>query len=187
MNGQMTYNRITVLTCLSILLLSVDCYSQSLALSDNNAEKAEQKIKSMIGTKAPNWIIHEGDFNTLTDFKGSVVLLEFYGIGCGNCVLAEKDIKEIDSLYNKNKLKIVVIKVQPFNNKNKVAQISFYTESRIGQPSYVDYVDLSKKYRVEGFPTFFLIDKNGIIRYTQVGRFHDNTRSDMISQIDKLL
>ena len=81
-----------------LLISSINCNSQLLFKADNDTSRYENKIKIMIGKKAQEWILKEGNFNSLSDFKKNLVLLEFSAIGCPGCKILEKDLNDINFL-----------------------------------------------------------------------------------------
>lgn len=187
MNSLKFLSRAVVLVCCLSIITFLDCKSQSLNPVSKKYSHWEKELQTLIGTQAEAWIIKEGNFVTLAELKGSVIFLEFYNNGCGHSVKAESDVQKIDSLYKANNLKTVIIRMLGFDEEH--AQIDFCSKKDpyISQTSIIDYEDISKKYKIEAFPTFILIDKKGIIRFTQLGDFDKDRKSKMIKEISTLL
>lgn len=119
------------------------------------------------GTVAPDWTLYtaDGKKTSLTQMKGKVVLLDFYFIGCIPCMDA---IKPLNKLYEKYKDKnIVIASVTERDSKKSV--LAFKKQYGIKYPGYVDATDVVKSYHVNGFPTFYFIDKEGKIANVTVG------------------
>jgi len=176
-----------ILICIAFLLGNIDCSAQLLYPNYSDTGSYDFKIKAkMMGKKAPDWILRQGNFKSLAELKGSVVLLEFSGIGCGACMRAEKDVLDITSFYKEKRFKTVIIEFHS-SSRNEKSQISFMPESKYGSFSFIDYNDILKKYGVDRFPIFFLIDSKGVIKYIHTSAFYDNTKNRMIEEINKLM
>jgi thiol-disulfide isomerase/thioredoxin len=157
-------------------------YSQDSPVVDTNLR--DYKMIKMIGQNAPDWIVTNGVSISLSDFKGYIVLLEFSGKFCGPCRKAEKDIHEIDSLFQKDSLIIIKIVYDPHDKKH--APLKFNVTSKIGQETIIDCKDFSAKYKIVGFPVFFLIDKDGTISFFYNGFVSSDTKTKLIDEIMKL-
>jgi peroxiredoxin len=101
---------------------------------------------------------------SLESLRGKKVLLDFSVIGCGYCKLA------LDHLNQSNfKLKdgIVGIYLNPVDKKPKMESYG----QRVHIPFTVvpDARELGKMYGVFGYPTFYLINEQGIIEKVVVG------------------
>ena len=136
------------------------------------------------GTVAPGWTLYdaEGKRMSLAQMKGKVILLDFFFIGCGGCMEA---LKPLNRLHEKYKNQNVVMISMTFRD-NKKSVIGFEKNYHIKYPIYIDAGDVVKSYHVEGFPTFYFIDKNGKIANAFVG-YSDDFEAKVTSIIDGLL
>ena len=108
----------------------------------------------------------QGDTLSLSDFKGKVVLLDFWYIGCGPCVDALPALQQLQDKYRDQGL--VVIGLETY--QPDPAKIS-----RFLQPRDVDYLqcygpgvkEWSRQMQIQAFPTHFLPDREG--RAAEVG------------------
>ncbi|MBS7623592.1 TlpA family protein disulfide reductase [Candidatus Bathyarchaeota archaeon] len=119
----------------------------------------------------------------LTDFRGKVVLLEFFATWCSPCKPQMAELKEIRSRYSQEQLVIVSVSFDPSMDTDDVLRSlasNFSAEWTIAR----DTVGISNKYGVNIGPTIFLIDRSGAIRYTHPGL----TSSERLTpEIDQLL
>jgi thiol-disulfide isomerase/thioredoxin len=131
----------------------------------------ERRIKALAGKmekSAPNFTLRsaEGDTVKLSDLKGNVVILDFWATWCGPCRMA---MPEIDAFLKANtnpQVKIFSINVwENFRYKTK----TFMEKNGYGMTLLYGNDDLAKAYDVTGIPTLFIIDKEGKIRYTEIG------------------
>jgi thiol-disulfide isomerase/thioredoxin len=114
---------------------------------------------SFIGSKAKNFKYPTSinDSINLNNLKGKYVLLDFWETWCGHCIFALPEIQKIQDKYQNN---LVVIGITT-ENKPQVEKLM-----RINNLRYTNiFADkqIISDYDLKGRPTYFLIDKNGII------------------------
>ena len=120
---------------------------------------------------------------TLTQFRGKVVILNFWSIWCGPC-LAE--MPSLNKLYLEFKDKgIVVIAVAEDPAEKPVK--SYVQEKSIAFPILMDRdKKVYFKYSLFGIPVTFLIDKKGVIVEKFIGE-RDWSSPEMRGKISNLL
>jgi thiol-disulfide isomerase/thioredoxin len=124
------------------------------------------------GTVAKNFIskdILTGQSIELAKFKGSYVLLDFWGTWCGPCKEVVPDLKQLNTEYKDRGLKLVSIASD--DRPDKV--VKYVQDENISWPNLFQPAEgkapIIETYKVENFPTFILIDKNGKIIFRQIG------------------
>ena len=129
----------------------------------------EVYLKSMVGMKAPDLIIVNGDDNKpkntvlKTDqLNSKYSLLLFYQTGCGHCETAIAGLKSnYQNLVSKG-IKIITLAADIEQDTYKTTADSFPWKDK-----FCDFKGTSginfKNYAVMGTPTMFLLDSNGII------------------------
>ena len=107
----------------------------------------------------------------LKGLRGRVVLIEFWTFGCYNCRNTLPHIKDWDNRYREKGLTVIGVHSPEFaeeriveNLRRQVASL----EIRYPVVSDNDY-ETWKAYNVEAWPTVFLLDKQGRIRWMRVG------------------
>ncbi|MBN2414519.1 TlpA family protein disulfide reductase [bacterium] len=138
---------------------SVDGFDKTLGLKDQSENKAEEE---KTGKKsAPDFTLDslDGEELSLTALKGKVVVLNFWGTGCGPC---KKEIPELNHLVEQyREREIVFIAVAP----DFPEQIKAYLKKQdflyvqVSGPKI--YSGLAKTYQVRTQPTHIFIDRNG--------------------------
>jgi peroxiredoxin/outer membrane lipoprotein-sorting protein len=127
----------------------------------------EEAVK--IGNPAPEFTLKdtEGKEAKLADFRGKVVLLDFWATWCGPCIQAMPHIQAIAEIYKERD--VVVLGINTWeNDPSKVKP--FLEEKKITYRILMDSKDeVVEKYGVLGIPTFFILDKEGIIRQSMTG------------------
>jgi len=100
---------------------------------------------------------------TLSSFKGKKVLLVFGATWCPYCV---KEIPQLNAFYAKHKdldVKIINIDIQ-----ESVAKVKSFVQKHNIKYTVVIDTDgkVAAQYNVYGIPSVFLIDENGMIKYS---------------------
>jgi len=138
------------------------------------------------GFLAPQFALNDlsGNLVRLGDFKGKVVLLNFWASWCAPC---RREIPSLERLYEMRKdrgFEIVAVN----SERASASQIaSFADANRMSFPILLNpQGDVSGNYWVRAIPTSFLLDKKGVIRWKIVGgREWDGP--DVLTTIDQLL
>jgi peroxiredoxin len=114
------------------------------------------------GSLAPDFILNDlcGKKITLSQFKGKVVILNFWSIWCGPC-LAEMPF--LNKLYLEFKDKGLVVLAIAEDPAEKPLR-SYIKEKGLSFPVLIDKNrKVYLKYSLFGIPVSFLIDKKGVI------------------------
>ncbi|MFI5144910.1 MAG: TlpA family protein disulfide reductase [Ignavibacteria bacterium] len=121
----------------------------------------------------------------LSDFKGKVVLLDFWASWCVPC---KKSIPYLIDYYNNNKdtnFAILAVNVDTDNDSFK----SFLAKLSGNLPFTVildNENNIIKKYNIEAMPTTIFIDKKGTVRKITTG-FTKDSPEEYSGEITKLL
>ncbi|MEO7522405.1 MAG: redoxin family protein [Gemmatimonas sp.] len=131
---------------------------------------------------------------TLASLKGRVVLLNFWVFTCYNCTNTLPSLKALDAGYREKGLSIIGIHTPEFppyaceHDRGNVekALIKYGITYPIAQDNDNASWNL---YRIQYWPSFVLIDKQGKIRYEGYGEFHvgDRTHLEWERRIQALL
>jgi thiol-disulfide isomerase/thioredoxin len=139
---------------------TVDRYGESLTLTPL-AEKRPGRADLSTGKFAPEFSFRDLDGKThrLSDFRQKVVLLDFWGLWCAPCVA---EAPKLAAAYQR--LKDKGFEILSFDKGDTVEDLRTFT-GKTGMNwthSQIDD-DLSRLYRIDRFPTYFLLDKEGRI------------------------
>ena len=108
---------------------------------------------------------------TLKGLHGRVVLIEFWTFACYNCRNTLPTVKKWDTQYRDKGLTIIGVHTPETDLENNVDDVRREVAALgIKYPVVTDN-DYStwKVYGVEAWPTLFLLDKQGRVRWTHVG------------------
>ena len=123
----------------------------------------------------------EGEFLSSDDLRGKVVLLDFWATWCAPCIHATPGLARIQKKYKDDPLVIIGVSAdrdrapwKEFIEKHRLTWTQFYDERRM----------MAQRFTVNSYPTYILIDHEGIMQYRQQGwnpqvdaRIDDETRS----------
>jgi peptide-methionine (R)-S-oxide reductase len=135
----------------------------SSASPNENPNKTAPEIAT--GT----WINSEPQ--TLQSLRGRVVLIQFWTFGCYNCRNTLPSIKAWDARYRDQGLTVIGVHSPEFDGEKNIETVrKQVAELGIGYPVVTDNEFLSwKAYGVEAWPTVFVIDKSGQMRFKHIG------------------
>jgi thiol-disulfide isomerase/thioredoxin len=117
----------------------------------------------------------------LTDLRGQVVVLDFWYRGCGWCIKAMPQINQLaDDFAGKP------VAVFGMNTDRKDEDAKFVIEKMALKYPTLKAEGLPQKFGVQGFPTFVVIDQQGVVHDLHVG-YSPTLREDMGKVIRELL
>ncbi len=148
-------------------LLSDQKMQEVLSRMKENGRKVMKDSLASTSTPAPDFTLVSitGDTVKLSRLRGKVVLLDFWGIGCGPCYQL---MPVIERFYQAHKNDLYIYGIESWNNTSEDISL---TLSQYGwtYPCLVGSSEVSKLYAVTGVPSMFIMDKKGNIRFTHVG------------------
>ncbi len=169
---------------LAIFLFSFSvfgCRNEEKASEKISTDKIEQQLQLK---KAPDFELKTLDGKTvkLSEFRGKVVLLDFWATWCGPCRKGVPDLVEIQNQFN-NDLIIIGISLDQQNTLNQLQPfIDYYN---INYPVVLWNEKVVKDYgNISAIPTSFIINQDGEIVNRFVGLMPKET---IVKQISTLL
>ena len=114
---------------------------------------------------------------TLKALKGKVVLVDFWAFDCAPCLEAMPHIQELYSRYESKGLVIVGVHVPRTRDEKNISNVrEAVKRMEIRFPVVTDNSQkIWSDYRCDVWPTVFVIDRSGAIRYSHggIGRYDD--------------
>lgn len=107
----------------------------------------------------------------LSELRGRVVLVEFWTFGCYNCRNTLASVKEWDAKYRDRGLTIVGVHTPETDSEYNLDNVRKEVPALGLKYAVVTDNDYTtwKAYKVEAWPTMFVLDKKGRIRWLHVG------------------
>ncbi len=148
-----------------------------------NETKAQQKQQREY-PDAPDFELKDLDGNLvkLSDYKGKVVIIDFWATWCGPCRRGIPEFIALQSEYGEDKLAILGISV----DQGDLSVVPAFAKNYgINYPVLYANVDVQRKYGpIRSIPTAFIVDKVGKVRDLAIGL---RPKSYFKNQIDSLL
>ena len=149
------------------------------------AAVAQSDIKAWTGKATPglSGTDLQGRKLDLKDYRGRVVVLNFWATWCGPC----KD--ELPSLQRlREKLDGKPVEVLTVNYGESAAKVGPYVErEHLSLPVLLDtQKDIAKDWKVGGLPMTYVIDAKGRARYSVFGE-RDWSEGDSLKLVEKLI
>lgn len=167
-----------LLTILTTILLSTTILSAGQVSKDFGTYKAKELRKSDV------WINSKP--LTLKSLKGKVVVIDFWAFDCDPCIETMPHIIDLYNKYSKDGLVVIGVHTPRIDIEHDVTKLRAAVEKMgIQFPVVVDDKEkIFRDYLCDLWPSQFVIDKQGIVRYSHggVGRYRE-----MEEAIQKLL
>jgi peroxiredoxin len=141
-----------------------------------NGARVSKGIAPQIGYTAPEFTLKDLDGKnvSLSDFKGRVVLLNFWATWCGPCRIEMPTLQALTEDYAE--LPFVVVAVAgDFEGRSKVAP--FMEGMGLTFPGLIDQDGrIQDLYYVNALPMTYVLDRQGTVVYKMVGFFDWNQK-----------
>ena len=156
-------------------------------------EKENQDSAARELPAAPDFTLTDqnGARHTLSDYKGKVVLLNFWATWCGPCKMEMPDLQAVYEDYGKNQEDVVILGVanpktpsRPQNSDVTTEEVAaFLQEGGYTYPTAMDETgQVFLQYGVSAFPTTFMITPEGKVYGYATGTLTRSTMENFISQ-----
>jgi peroxiredoxin len=109
----------------------------------------------------------QGEYISLEDLRGKVVVLDFWGTWCPPCVASVPSLRSMHKKYSKEP-SFVLIGISSDSDEDVWKE--FTEENKMVWPQYRDEDRrIHRAFGVRAFPTYIVIDHEGIVRFASVG------------------
>lgn len=145
-------------------------------------EQAEERL-AILGKPSDDWTTTdlEGKTHALADYRGKVVILDFWYRSCGWCIRAMPQMKQVAAHFEGQP--VVVFGMNTDRNESD----ALFVVDKMGlNYANLKATGLPDKYKVRGFPTLVILDQEGVIRDIHVG-YSPTLREEVVKSVDQLL
>jgi len=109
----------------------------------------------------------DGEYLALEELRGKVVLLDFWGTWCPPCVASVPSLRNLRKKFEKEPA-FVMIGISSDSEKEKWR--AFIADNQMAWPQYLDRDQrVQRAFLVQAFPTYIVIDHEGIVRFRGSG------------------
>ncbi len=166
------------------LMMAFGCSRSTPEKNAGGGEKVATPAGSgSIGSQAPDFALTDLSGKTvhLSDFKGKVVIVDFWATWCGPCRVEIPDFVKLQSKYKDKGLEIVGLSLDADGEK---AVKPFVDKHDINYTMLLANDETAKSYGgILGIPTTFVIDRQGRIVQKFVGVMPAKTFEDTIQPL----
>ena len=134
---------------------------------------------------APNFSFTAQDHQAISNasLRGKVVLFDFWGTWCPPCRESVPSLRDLNKKYSGKAFQLVGVS----SDDDEDVWKTFIQAQRMDWPDYLDASDeIQRAFKIESFPTFIVLDKDGVIRFRQSG-LGDSTAGELSDAINKAL
>jgi peroxiredoxin len=108
----------------------------------------------------------QGGQLTLSQFRGKVVLLDFWAVDCGGCVIEIPWYVEFDKKYRNKGLQLIGLDMY---GESPAYIKPFMQKAQMQYPVAVGNDDIGKRFQADQLPKTMLIDRQGRVAIGHVG------------------
>jgi thiol-disulfide isomerase/thioredoxin len=144
-----------------------------------NAQGINTPAPDLTGKSLDNQVVR------LADFKGKVVLLDFWASWCGPCREEMPFLVELHRSWCDSGLAVLAVNIDK-DSTNIVKFLNALKEKPAFTILWDKTATLPPPYKLEGMPTTVIIDRSGIVRFRHMG-FKSENKMKYVTEIKMLL
>jgi len=123
---------------------------------------------TLLGKPAPDFVLKslDGSNLRLSEYRGQVVLLNFWARWAGEARQELPVLDHINSTYNRSGLVVLGVSVDEDARRAR----DFAEGMKLGYPVLLDTTpDIGRDYSIQKMPMTILVDRSGVVRFVSVG------------------
>ena len=171
------------------LLSALTLFGCTLPISGHAQSMGAEPPPLPAGSRAPAFTTTtlQGKPLSLASLRGKVVLIDYWATWCGPCRMATPMLEALHKKFGRQGLRVVGISL---DRADSVAQVKPFVKA-YGMTYLISAAPAlngraARDYRVNGIPSQYLIDKKGIVRWSQSG-YSPDEGPDLAGRIRMLL
>lgn len=131
-------------------------------------------------------VLGGNEFVKLSDYRGKVVLIDFWYVSCAPCKKAMPHLAELHESYGDKGL--VVLGINPFDAKRTAEELEeFYGAYGVTYTNLLDSGRVAvKDFQIRPYPTIYILDRKGSVAFGQQG-FSESKMDTVESVVRELL
>lgn len=153
-----------------------------------NVAEARRMIVNPVRARAPfapdfSFTTHENQSVSNAAVRGKVVLLDFWGTWCPPCRESVPTLRNLNKKFVGKSFQLIGIS----SDDDEEVWRTFIAAQHMDWSEYIDSSEeVLRAFKIESFPTYIVLDKDGVIRFRQSG-FGPTTELDLEEAINKAL
>ena len=166
----------------------LNAYLASPNANPKTAAETRQIIANPIRARAPfapdfSFTANQNQSISNAALRGKVVLMDFWGTWCPPCRESIPALRDLNKKYTGKTFQLVSVS----SDNDEDVWKTFIKAERMVWPQYIDLSgDVLESFKVDSFPTFVVLDKDGVIRFRQSGE-GPATQMELEDAINKYL
>jgi peroxiredoxin len=150
------------------VLLAGSLILGALLISSSLVEPSSAATPTLLGKDAPDFVLKglDGRNLRLSEFRGQVVLINFWARWAGDSRQEMPALDRINTTYNRAGLVVLGVSV----DEDLARAHEFADAMKVSYPILFDTgSDIGRDYLLQKMPMTILVDRAGVVRYSNVG------------------
>jgi peroxiredoxin len=156
-----------------------------MALSALLAASSMAAVPTLVGREAPDFVLKglDGKNLRLSEFRGQVVVVNFWARWAGDARQEMPALDRINTTYSRAGLVVLGVSVDEDSRRAR----EFADAMKVQYPMLFDTGStIGRDYLLQKMPVTILVDRSGVVRYSNVG-FRRGDERAYLDQIRELL
>ncbi|WP_431808362.1 TlpA family protein disulfide reductase [Lysinibacillus sphaericus] len=176
--------RKTILMVISLVvvlaLIGIAVKNEIYKESQPNLIVDKQTGAKMLNFKSPLTRLDESS-TTLEEYKGNILIINFWASWCGPC---HEEAPDLNTFYEQKPNNVELLAINATSNDSRENAIKFQQLYNLSFPIFLDHDRaLGKAFEVMAYPTTFIIDAEGTLRYTLEGQVTQKDLQQFLSHL----
>jgi thiol-disulfide isomerase/thioredoxin len=157
-------------------------------VNENDLAEAQRMIANPIRAREPfapdfSFTSHQRQLVSNASLRGKVVLMDFWGTWCPPCRESVPTLQNLQKKYAGKGFELVSVS----SDDDEDVWRTFIEAQKMNWTEYIDLTgELLERFKIESFPTYIVLDKDGVMRFRQSG-LGDATQQELEDAINKAL
>jgi cytochrome c biogenesis protein CcmG, thiol:disulfide interchange protein DsbE len=173
---------------IAVIIILISCVAGYSCSRKHEGTDDKPLSAAQAGDVAPDFRLQDlqGRDVTLSEFRGKVVLLEFWATWCPPCRATVPELVSVQEKYKDRDFVVLGISMDDEGADLRTELLDFSKQFHINYPVLMGSEAVEREYKVWSIPRSFLIDKEGRIRESYSG-YIDQYESKVSAEVERLL